>query len=128
MPRRQRGVSPEHGSLSASLPNGTALLRLLPLPRSESVPSPPACQGLHRKQEVFLHKGAGRQTSGVLVLPGLGSGNLPFLHLSIQHMLKCLYCVPVTVLDTGDSLSVGEACATLFSILVISPGVGASGF
>lgn len=64
-------------------------------------PQPPACQGLHRKQEVFLHKGAGRQTSGVLVLPGLGSGNLPFLHLSIQHMLKCLYCVPVTVLDTG---------------------------
>lgn len=90
--------------------------------RSESVPSHPACQGAPQE----AREQAGR-------LPGSWSSldwGQAISHFFVCPSNTCLsaYCVPITVLDTGDSLSLGGAHATLFSILVISPRVGASGF
>lgn len=113
----------KHGFLSAPLPSGTALLCLLPPPPPKPVLSHPAQQGVHRGLKVLFHKGVSTQTSRLLVLlPGLGSA-IP--HSFICSCSACLsaYYVPVTVLGTGDSLSLRGAHITLFPILVLSTRV-----
>lgn len=71
----------------------------------------------------MLHKGAGRQTSSLLVLPGLGQA-IPHSLICSSNTCLSAYYVPVTVLGTGESqFTRSQLCSQFWSS---PPGVRAS--